>query len=279
MPLLLAGLSSLAFGVADFFGALATRRMAAVTVVIGSHVVALVAIFAAAPLFSEGSPGWGSLGWGAAGGVFGAAGLVVFYHALATTRVGVAAPAAAVVGTVVPVVFGLLIGERPGWAAALGMALAVPALILLPSGDGTAAVRATALRAGMLGGIAGLGFGLFGILISRTGDSSGVWPLAGARVASLALMALVALVAGRPLLPEGRSWGVVGAAGLLDIAANVLFLVAVRQELLSLVVVVMAFYPAVTIALARVFFGERTVAKQRLGLVLAAGSILMITLG
>jgi len=282
VPLLLAAFASVTFGVADFVGGFASRRVAAVTVVAGSQLVALVAIVAAAPLFSDGAPPASDLAWGFGAGMAGAVALAVFYHALATTRIGVAAPVAAVVSTLAPVLFGIITGERPAPLAWVGMLLALPAVLLLPASgrehvDDPSGTRGQ--RAAYLGAIAGLGFGMFGILISRTASESGMWPLAGARIGSLALMAILVPLVKVRFLPDRAAWPTVAAAGILDMSANMLFLIAVRQELLSLVAVIMSFYPVSTMLLARIVFGERTVRRQLAGLALAAVAVTLIALG
>jgi len=276
LPLLLAALASVTFGVGDFVGGMATRRTRAVTVVAGSHLVALVVIFGLGPFFSEGTPPFSDLVWGFGAGVGGAVGLAVFYHALATTRIGVAAPVASVVSTLTPVIYGVVSGERPAALAWGGMVLAIPAMLLIPATASADVHGKKGHRAALLGSIAGLGFGLFGILISLTSSESGLWPLAGSRFGSLALMAVVVSVMKTRYLPERRAWPAVAWAGILDMTANVLFLLAVREELLSLVAVIMAFYPASTIVLARVVLDERTVRRQLAGLVLAGVAMTLI---
>jgi drug/metabolite transporter (DMT)-like permease len=276
MPLLLAGLASIVFGVADFVGGFVTRRAPAITVVWGSQLLSLGAVVALAPFFSDGIAAGSSLGWGAAAGAAGAFGLVIFYHALATTRVAVVASVAAVVGTAAPVLFGVVIGERPAPVAWAGMALAIPALLLLPSGERDSG---RADRAVWLGIITGVCFALFGIMISRTGSESGLWPLAWARMASVVLLTVTALATGRPLLAPRPTWRFVAAAGLFDMAGNVLFLLAVRRELLSLVAVIMSLYPVSTIALARLVFGERVARRQIAGLGVAALAVALIAAG
>jgi drug/metabolite transporter (DMT)-like permease len=279
MPLLLAAFASVTFGVADFVGGFASRRVAALTVVAGSQAVALVAIIAAAPLFSHGAPAVADLAWGFGAGMAGAVGLAVFYHALATTRIGVAAPVASVVSTLVPVVFGIMTGERPAPLAWVGILLALPAMLLLPASGSADPSGARGHRAAYLGAVAGFGFGMFGILISRTASESGMWPLAGARIGSLALMAVLIPLMRARFLPRRDAWPTVAAAGILDMSANVLFLIAVRRELLSLVAVIMAFYPASTMVLARIVLGERTVRRQLAGLALAAVAVTLIAVG
>lgn len=280
MPFFLAGVASLTFGVADFLGGIATRKAPAVSIVVTSQLVGGSGILIAAIVVSEGLAGPNEFAWGAGAGLAGGIGVVLLYHALATTRMSVTAPVTAVFGTASPVVFGIAIGERPAPLAWAGVALGLVSIVLISrTPDGNAG---TELRGGgwsvFYGAIAGVAFGLFGILISRTGTESGLWPLVGARVGSLLLLTIVALVIGRPLVPA-RGRGLAAWAGGLDMVANVMFLVAVRQELLSLVVVIMAMYPVATVGLARVVLHERLQRIQILGLVGGAGAIGLIVLG
>ena len=276
MAVLLALASSALFGAADFTGGLASRRVPAVTVVLGSQATGLLIALVAAPLFGAGNLRWGDLLWGASAGLAGSVGLGVFYHALATTQNAVAAPATALFGAMVPVVFGLAIGERPELIAWVGVAVAVPALLLMSAGS--AALRTGARRAVLLGLVAGVGFGLFGILISRTPDSAGLWPLLAARIASVGGLAGVVLATGRALWPTA-AWRPALGAGGMDMVANILFLLAVRQELLLLVVVISSLYPATTILLARTVLGERIGRMHALGLGAGALGIVLIAAG
>lgn len=273
MPFLLAGLSSLIFGVADFAGGMAAKRAPATSIVVVSHLIGGLGVVAAAPWFG-GSPAGTDLAWGAGAGLAGSLGLALLYHSLATTRMSVAAPVAAVFGTATPVLFGVIIGERPAGGAWAGVALAFFAILLLSSA-GDAGPRA--VRGAVLGSATGILFGMFGILISRTGPGSGVWPLVAARASSVTLMSLIAVGMGVGRLPRrGRS--LAATAGLLDMAANILFLLAVREELLSLVAVIMSMYPASTLALARTMLGERIGAVRAVGLASGAAAVVLIVL-
>jgi len=277
MPFLLAGLSSLTFGIADFLGGLASRRSPAVSVVLLSQLVAGTGVIAVAPMVAA-IPGASDFAWGAAAGVAGVTGLVLFYHALATTRIGVTAPVTAVFSTVTPVVFGIWDGERPEAVAWGGIALALVAIVLIavPAGEAQD-VSTGGIRAVAYGAVAGVAFGLFGVLISQTSDTSGIWPLVGSRGASVAVLAIVVLATRRPVVPA-ESAGLAIAAGSLDMVANVLFLFAVRQELLSLVAMIMAMYPVSTIGLARIVLHERIGLIQLGGLVLGAIGVSLIVL-
>lgn len=278
VPFLFAGLASLSFGVADFFGGLATRRAAAFSVVLYSQLIGGIGILIAAPLLDPVADPTDFL-WGAAAGVAGAVGIALLYQALATMRIGVIAPVTALVGTATPVIFGVAIGERPGLVAWFGIVVAVGAILLIASPPKDQEDLAPGgIRAVAVASIAGVAFGLFGIFISRTAVESGMWPLVGARVASIAVMVLAIVVLRRSFVPTGAQVPS-AAAGLLDMAANVLFLLAVRRELLSLVTVIMAMYPASTVGLARVVFHERISRGQAVGLAIGALGVALIVLG
>jgi drug/metabolite transporter (DMT)-like permease len=279
MPFLLAGLASVAFGVGDFIGGMATRRAPAVSIVLFSQYVGGTGILIAASVTGGPGAAGAGFGWGVAAGLAGAVGVVVLYHALATTRMSVTAPVTAVFGTASPVIFGIVTGERPSSLAWWGVVLGLMSIVLIAR---TPSDPASDLRGGgwsiVYGALAGLGFGLFGILISRTGSGSGLWPLVGARASSILLLVIVALVMGRPLVtPHGR--GQAAWAGGLDMLANVMYLMAVRQELLSLITVVMAMYPVATVGLARTILGEKIQRSQLLGLVMGAAALALIVLG
>ena len=74
--------------------------------------------------------------------------------------------------------------------------------------------------------------------------------------------------------------GLVGiAAGVLGALATTAFFFATGKGDLSLVAVLTSLYPAVTIILARAFLAEHWSRMQRLGLLAAAGSVLLISVG
>jgi len=278
VAIIFAVLAAATFGAADFIGGLASRRIAAVTVVVTSHVVGLSVVLIVAPLWGSSGAGPADLVWGAAAGAAGAAGLVILYHALATTRFSVAGPAAALAGAIVPVMFGLLIGERPELLAWAGVTLALPAILLISAGGGgDSSLTETNRRALLLGSLAGLLFAFFGVFISRTADTSGLWPLVGARMASIPLMVVVAIGLGRPVLASGRILAVAIAVGAMDMVANIFLLAALHEPgLVSLVILISSLYPGFTVILARLVIDERITRIQLGGLLMAGLGIGMI---
>lgn len=122
--------SSVMFGAADFTGGMAARRAPAPLVTCFSGPRAVLVLFVGLP-FTRGSPTSADLLWGAAAGVCGAAGASLIYRSLALGPVIVASPVFCVIGLTVPVLFGVLVGERPSLLAWTGVALAPLCLPLL----------------------------------------------------------------------------------------------------------------------------------------------------
>ena len=288
MHLVLALAAAATWGASDFVGGLVGRRVSGTSVAFASQLVGLGGLLLIAPT-AGGSPGAGDLAWGAASGLGGAAGVALLYHGLAVGQMSVVAPLTAVGSATLPVVFGLLVGERPSAAALLGVVLALVAVGVLcafapPEEHGGEEDVRPAGRSGSASGLAsgvaaGIGFGVFFICLGRTSDGAGMWPLVAARVVSVSLLAGVLLATGRALFPGERTGPAVVLTGVLDVTANAAFLLATRRGLLSIVSLLASLYPAATVVLARVVLRERLTTAQSAGLVGAAGAVALIALG
>lgn len=275
MSIFLAFLSSVSFGAADFLGGLATRRSGRVfSVVVLSQAVGLSIVLAA---LMVGRPELiaGDIGWAAAAGVAGSAGLVLLYRGLSIGTMSVVAPLSAVMGALVPVGWGLITGERPTALAIVGVPVALAAIGLVSGAASNRGLKGP----GMLEGVgAGVGFGFFFILIARSGSAE-LWTLTFARIASISVLILLATVTGSTLRPGPGMGPLIAAAGVLDMVANLLFLMAERRGLLTLVAVIAALYPAATVVLARIVLHERLSRSQLIGLGMAAAGIALIAVG
>lgn len=268
MAAVLSLLCAATYGVGDFCGGMAAKRASAAAVLLWSHVVGLLLIVAAVPLIGGVLTGPDLLVGGLAG-LGGAAGVGLLYQALSIGPMSVVAPVTALLAAAVPVVAGVATGDRPGVAASVGMGLALIAIVLV-SAEGGGSLRPSDRRGVSYAMGAGLGFGLFFVALSYTEDGAGLWPLVAARGASVAVMTILALAHRVPhSLPAGPTRRLTAAAGSLDALANVFYLLAVREGLLSLVSVLSSLYPVSTVLLARLVLRERFVALQRIGMALA----------
>jgi drug/metabolite transporter (DMT)-like permease len=276
MAIVLALLGAVIYGLADFSGGIASRRAPALAVVFCGQlvgVVLLVLLLVVVP----GRFDLPSIGWGAAAGVCGGVALLLFYRSLATGAMTVVAPLTAVMSAIVPVAGGLAFGERPTPLALIGVVLAVGAVVLVGAEHGRLPTLRMLRGPAVVGALlAGTGFGLLFVLLSRAADDSGFWPVAGARVASLSLLALVALATRASLIPRSAPPALVAAAGLGDMTANLLFVLASRTGLLSIVGVLIALYPAATVLLAMLVLKERLHRVQVAGLAAATAGVVLI---
>lgn len=280
MVSVLALTAAAAYGVADFLGGIASRRESVAAVVLWSHVVGLVTMLLVAPLVG-GQATTQALTVGAGAGLIGALGVTVFYRALSLGAMSVVAPITALLSAAVPVLVGIGGGERPRISAAVGIAIALLAVTLVsrePSGSSVGSRRRSAVQMKVLGLALGSGFafGLFFVALDGVGEGVGLWPLVGARLASVTLF--VGLGAARMAVtspPRNAAAAAVGC-GVLDSVANACYLVALSHGLLSVVAVLTALYPAGTVILARWVLGERMSRIQQSGLAFAACAALLI---
>ncbi|MBS9535730.1 EamA family transporter [Mycobacterium sp. M1] len=223
----------------------------------------------------------GAIGWGLACGVALGLGGWWFYAALGSGPISVVSPLSAVLTAGVPVLVGLLEGERPSRIAAAGIVLALVAVVLVSRQATDADVkphRFSPKVAWMTVG-AGVAFGLNFVFIDRAPVDSGLWPLAFARIAAVVLVFVFATGAGELRLPTGVPMRLALLAALLDTGANVAMLLAMRGSELSLVSVLISLFPAVTVLLAIAVLRERVHRAQVVGMLFAAVSVAMITAG
>jgi drug/metabolite transporter (DMT)-like permease len=278
VAVVLALASAVVYGAADFLGGLASRKTSVFGVVALSQLVGLAALLALLPWLG-GPVGADDLAWGAAAGLAGAAGLVLFFRTLARGVMSVIAPVTAVTAAAVPVLVGLLGGDRIGPWAAAGIILALAAVVLVSAEGGLSALR-TARPATLAPALAaGSAFGLFFVLLDRTSGDSGLTPLVTARLASVGLVVVLALAARQSVRVTRPALPLVAVSGVGDMTANALFLLATQADgQLAITGVLASLYPVSTVVLAQLLLRERLVGAQMAGLGTAVAAVVLITL-
>ncbi len=284
MAYLLALASALMYGAADFTGGLATRRAATIPVVISSQFSGMVLLALLLPFLPGSSPSRTDLLWGVAAGLTGGGGVALLYRGLAIGRMAVVAPTTAVCAVVIPVVAAMLLGERPGGLAVLGIALGIGSIVLVSQQTETTSGPARSGASGLPPGVgialvSGVLIGFFFLSLAQTAPSAGMWPILAARITSVTLFAAAALVRGIPLAPARPALWLALAGGTVDMLANAAYLLAAREGQLSLVVTLSSLYPASTVLLARVLLGERLNGRQLGGVGCALAAIVLIVIG
>jgi drug/metabolite transporter (DMT)-like permease len=244
-----------------------------------------LAVLALIVLGSGADPPSGSyLGYAALAGLSEAVGVAALYRGLAVGVMSVVAPVAAT-APVVPLVVAIFLGELPAPIQGAGIVLALAGIAIIswgkrpeeqppvrcPPGEVPGArpdrwrVPPEVGTSILFGLLTALGFGGFLVGMDAASEGSVPWALLVARLASVAAFTTAFLVRRSPLAVRSRELPVLVLIGLLIIGADSLYAVASTEGLLSVVVVLSSLYPAVTIALARVYLNERLQRLQQVG--------------
>jgi drug/metabolite transporter (DMT)-like permease len=258
--------SAALYGVADFSGGLASRRIPPLGVTAWSQLMGVPLLGIGVVIVSAPAVTGADLAYGAVGGLFGLVGIVCLYAALSAGTMSVVSPITGVLTAILPVVWGLVAGESIEAAKWLGILLAVTSVLLVAADRSEARVGVGVL---VLSIAASIGFAAFFIALAQTSRDAGMWPLVAGRVVSIPVAFAVAAVAGVIAHPRGGTAGIVAIAGNGDIAANLAVLIALQSGPLGINTVLVSLYPAVTAVTAMVVLGERPTGPQRVGIVMA----------
>lgn len=265
--------ASLCWGSGDFTGGLASRRANASSVVLAAYSVGFVLMVALALLWRESFPAPVDLLWGGLAGVAGVLGLLCFYSALSSGKMGITAPVSAVLTATLPVLFSAFTSALPTLLQVGGFLLALLAIVLISRPE-----RTTGPSRGIgLAVLAGCGFGCFFILISRVSPGAVFWPLAAARLTSVLVLLVALLLRRQPLLPGKIVAPLVVLAGNLDAIGNAFFVLAAHSGRLDVAAILSSLYPAATVLLAALVLRERVTRVQALGILLALLAIPLIS--
>ncbi len=266
---LLSLIAAAAYGVGDFFGAIASRRTHPILVSFIGHIFYAVTAFLGL-LLVQGQ--WSSVGvWvGLATGASEALGFLVFYYALTLGRVAMVAPLVSVIYAIVPVVWGLGTGEQLSTAGWLGVGLGLLAVLALSMESDTAEgdakkPLAVVLTLSLVGGVM---WGFSTVALSYAPDNSGMVPVFLAGCSAFALMALIVLATRKKIVQAYASDALAPSvwSGVLFGVANLFIITALRYGTLYLVGLLTALYPLATVFLARFILKEQIGRVQWFGI-------------
>jgi hypothetical protein len=111
----------------------------------------------------------------------------------------IVAPITAVCAAAVPVLVALVLGERPGLRAGIGIVLAALAIVLLSRVAPSETAPRRTQSAVSLAFVSGVAVGLFFLCLAQTSDDAGMWPLIVGRSVSVPLFGMMAMTRGRGL--------------------------------------------------------------------------------
>jgi drug/metabolite transporter (DMT)-like permease len=276
LGVLLALSSSLMWGFADYLGGLQTRTRQVFAVVLISQAAGFVVIAAVVAGRGVAFPGVEAMYPAAIAGVLGAACIVVFYLALSYGPVSVVAPVLASSASI-PVVYGLIRGERPSALQLAGLVATLAGVILVSwsSGDGHERGR----RGIAFGVVAAVLLGSLLVIFSRASAEDAYWAPFVLRTFSMGTIVIVVLTRRVAIRVDRRALGVIAVVGALDVVANLAYSVSTTLQLLSITAVLSSLFPVVTVALARLHLGERVSRIQEGGAVLTMLGVLAVAAG
>jgi len=277
MAALLALSSAVLWGLGDFLGGLAARRLALLTVLAISQAVGLLGVAVWIVLADEPFPGVRELLPGAAGGLAGLVALGALYRGLAVGAMGIVAPISAA-APVVPLVVDAGRGVVPSALQWLGVALVLAGIVALSREPSSPGGKRVATGVG-LALVAALGFGTFYVGLDVSADESVSWAVGSVRSASVAAALVAVLVTSTSLRPPRRHFPLLAGVGLFDTSANVAVAYATTLGAVGTVAVLSALYPVVTVVLARVVLREKLSTPRRAGGVVALAGAAFVAAG
>lgn len=276
MATLLALLSSVLWGAADFYGGKLSKRYQALAVTAVSQAFGLltgISIILIGSSWLKPELSWDNFFLsGVLAGLFGFVGLIAFYSGLATGRMGVVSPIAAL-SVLIPLTIAFITGERPNSTQIVGMSIALVGAVCA---SGPEVKGGVAIKPIVLAVVAAFGFGLAVTFIAKGSESSAIMTMTTMRFTTF----IIALF----LFAKYRTFGgftrkdvpVLIGIGAADFIANLLLGVATTKGLVSLAVVLGSLFPIVTALLAFKLLHERLHKVQYLGIIFAIIGVAVI---
>lgn len=269
------GAAALSWGVGDFSGGLAARRVSSLAVTLITNPVGLLLLIGLALISRAPMPSSHDAALGVGAGVSAAAGIFLFYQALKFGKMGIAAPVSAVIANVVAVAVSAVTEGPPGVVKWLGFALACAGVVLISIPEKIDGVRADP-RAVVMAGLSGLAFGVFFSLSAQFSNDVDIgWSLVIVRLTSLVIFYAAAALRGEVRL-ERSVFGLAAIGGICDSLGNLFFALAGQAGRLDITAISSGMYPVATVILAVLVLRERFTSAQGFGAALAFGAIFLI---
>lgn len=263
------------YGVADFAGGVATRRLPVWQVTAWAQLLGVPLL-----VFGIVVTRWTSIDrtdvvFGALGGVLGLVGIVALYSALSDGTMSIVSPMTGVLTAALTVIWGLAAGETINGTQWVGIILAICAVVLIAVDRTDARMTRSVFAKSM---IASVGFAGFFIAFAQTSEDAGLIPLAVGRSISVPVALLIAASVHSAARPPRTSLGIVVLSGNADVAANIAIVIALQRGPLGISSVLVSLYPMFTVLAAMVLLRERPTAPQRVGITLAVIAAVLLVI-
>lgn len=271
--------AALSFGLGDFLGALAAKRVPSLIVsflnqLAAVPVILLVLLFLPMTVWS-----WADLASGAIAGVFTTTGMVLLYRALSEGSMGVLGAIVGTLSAIVPFIYAMVIGETLSPLGYAGIVLALVSVFVVSKGPEDAAALLAHRKLVLIAAASGISFGFGWVFVVQVASESGAAPLLVQRVVGVAIVAL--------LVTRARAWkhsdrtavGLSLAAGVSTIASTVMILISAFNNQVAVPSVLQAMAPLILAVLANRFLGQTLNRLQKSGMVMAVAATAMLAIG
>jgi drug/metabolite transporter (DMT)-like permease len=278
MATLLALLSSLLWGSADYHAGNLSKRLPAM-VVLGINQAFGLAFGILLVLLSGDwiAPSLNSSGYlinGALAGLCGYAGLLCLYAGLSTGRMGVVSPISSL-SVLLPLFFALVIkGDQLSTPVTMGVIAAIIGGFLA---SGPEITQGLPIKPVLLALGAALGFGSALTFMAIGSEQSSLLTMTTMRSTTFIVSAAYFIKIRGGGGVRKADIALLAAIGIADFSANLLLGVATTKGLVSIAMVLGSLYPIATAILAYIFLHERLHKAQYIGVLLAVGGVALIS--
>jgi drug/metabolite transporter (DMT)-like permease len=270
-------ISAVGWGAGDFIGGLASRKTGAVRAVFYGESIGLSILLIIVLIIGEPSPTGREWLFALAAGVCGTMGILLLYHSMTLGLMSIATPVSALLAAVIPVLIGAFTEGFPRVTTLVGFVFALYAVWMISQGeDGVKDILAHIADL-KLPLFAGIGFGLYFILMHEASRVSTLWPVIAARSGGVAIIGTYLLIKRETWSVERPAWPFIGLNGVLDIIGNSFFVLAGQAGRLDVASVLGSLYPGGTVLLAWIFLRERLSRNQWIGILSALLAIILLT--
>jgi drug/metabolite transporter (DMT)-like permease len=262
-------------GSADFFGGIASKQASPFSVAAWSQWAGVPVIVLVALVYG-GTPASEDLLLGMIAGLGSAIGVIALYRGFSVSSVGIVAPIASTVAAMLPILVGIVAGERPESLVAVGLAIGVVSVVLVGYVPGAGHLSLAGVSHGLFSGV---GFAMMVVAYSRTSEESGLTSAVSGRLTSAVVATLAMIVVRAPRSIDRHVWVPTALAGILAGLGMGFFVAASQRAELIVVGMAIALFPAVTVVLAAIFLKERLAPSQWIGIAFAVLAVSLISVG
>lgn len=272
--------AALGWGAGDFTGGLASRKTGAYRAVFYSEIIGIVLLLIVVQVSGEPLPNQKVWLLAMLAGALGTVGLILLYHSMTLGLMSIATPVSALLAASLPVLVGIFKEGVPQILTVIGFGFALFAVWMISQGEGGVTNILTHLSDLKLPLLAGIGFGLYFVLMHEaTSTGATVWPMVASRSGGMILITAYMLITSASWRVEDSSaWPMITINGILDISGNLFFILAGQSGRMDVAAVLSSLFPGATVMLAWIFLKERLSRNQWIGIASALAAIVLMTI-